>query len=111
MPDNWVPDSCTLPLADQPLRVAEFRDLFAGAVHAVSRPEPTRLRLSLDPSPDVAAQAARLATAETACCSFFTFTLTVAQGSVTLDVSVPASHLAVLDGLAGQATAALASPA
>lgn len=108
MPPDWVPDSCTLPLAEQPLRVAAFAALFTAAVRAVSRPEPTRLRLDLDPAPEVAAQAASLATAETACCSFFTFTLTVAQGSVTLDVTVPAAHLAVLDGLAERAT--LASP-
>lgn len=101
MPHNWVPESCTLPAAEQPLRVAEFGDLFAG-VQGVSRPEPTRLRLRLDPAR--AAQAARLAVTETACCSFFTFTLTVAQGSVTLDVTVPAAHLAVLDGMAEQAT-------
>ncbi len=28
---GWVPDACTLPTVDQPLRVAEFDDLFARA--------------------------------------------------------------------------------
>jgi hypothetical protein len=95
---TWVPPACTLPTADQPLRIAEFADLVAHA--AVHRPEPTRVTLGLEPTPEVAATAAGLAMRETACCSFFTFTLTVTEGRLDLDVTVPAGHEDVLAGLA-----------
>jgi hypothetical protein len=42
---DWVPAACTLPTAEQPLRVAEFDDLFATSVRAVDRVGPTVLRL------------------------------------------------------------------
>ncbi|MFB4289524.1 hypothetical protein ACBI99_17905 [Nonomuraea sp. ATR24] len=96
---GWVPSSCTLPSAEQPLRVAEFDALFADAVRGVARPERTRLRLELALSPDNAARAAELAARENGCCSFFTFGLSIAAGSLTLDVAVPAEHVEVLDAL------------
>jgi hypothetical protein len=57
---QWVPSACTLPTAEQPLRVAEFDALFAEAVQAIARPEPARLRLELGFSPEHAARAAEL---------------------------------------------------
>ncbi|MCK2218244.1 hypothetical protein MF672_031300 [Actinomadura sp. ATCC 31491] len=103
---GWAPSACTLPTAEQPLRVAEFDALFADAVQAVQHPEQTRLRLELVFSPENAARAAELAARENGCCSFFTFTLTVAEGSLALEVAVPAEHVEVLDALAERAGAA-----
>jgi hypothetical protein len=80
--------------------MAEFAALFAEAAGQMERPAPTRLRLELRPSPRVAARAAGLAVAETSCCSFFTFTLRVAGGSVSLEVTVPDAYAAVLDAFA-----------
>lgn len=80
--------------------MAEFGSLFADAVRRVERPGPTVLRLGLRPGPEVAARAARLAAAETRCCSFFAFTLRLTDGRVTLEVSVPPAHTAALDALA-----------
>ena len=101
-PKNWVPASCTLPNVQRPLRVAEFDDLFAAAVRRIERPTATRLRLTLEPGPGRAAQARNLARRETACCSFFTFE--VLEGdALSLDVTVPAAHAAVLDALAARA--------
>jgi hypothetical protein len=31
----WVPDACSLPTVDRPLRLTEFDDLFAVAVRRV----------------------------------------------------------------------------
>jgi len=101
----WVPQACTLPTAEQPLRVADFARLLASVQH-VERRQPTWLHADLDPSPRTASRAAELAMAETACCSFFTFTLTASGGCLALDISVPAAHAAVLDALAGQAVTA-----
>jgi hypothetical protein len=41
-------DACTLPTAEQPLREAEFNELFAGALRGMQRREPGCLRLYLD---------------------------------------------------------------
>jgi hypothetical protein len=97
---TWVPPTCTLPTAEQPLRAAEFADLFATAVRASTRPAPGRLELDLDPTPEVAATAAALAARETACCSFFTFALTATAGRLRLAITVEPGHADVLDGLA-----------
>jgi len=70
LPGSWVPQACTLPTAERPVRVAEFDRLFTDAVRTADRLSATRLALELDPTPEVAAQTAGLVTRETACCSF-----------------------------------------
>jgi hypothetical protein len=103
---TWVPDACTLPTEQVPLRVAEFNDLFARALRSLRRLEPTWLRLGLADAPGIEATVADLVARETACCSFFDFTLTHGNdGELWVDVRVPAGRQAVLDGLARQATA------
>jgi len=102
----WLPDACTLPTAERPLRVAEFDDLSTDAVRGIERIGADRLRLHLRPDSRTAARSAELAAAETACCSFFTFTLTITGGSLVLEVTVPAPHAAVLDALAARISAA-----
>ena len=42
---TWVPEACTLPTVDQPLRVAEFDELFATAVRPAERVGRTELRI------------------------------------------------------------------
>lgn len=105
----WVPESCTLPTAQQPLRAADFGRFFAGAVLGVERTAPTGVRLELEPGPRAAARAAELAAAEVSCCSFFTFTLTVTGRGLTLDITVPPAQAAVLDALTDRAEAARSS--
>ena len=61
--------------------------------------------MPLRASPQVAGRAAELVTAETACCSFFTFTLTATVGQLVLDIDVPAAYADVLDALAARAAA------
>jgi hypothetical protein len=96
-----VPDACTLPTVERPLRLAEFDDLFATALLSQQRPAPTRLQWHLDPA---AQQRARDLTArESACCSFFSFAFTVTGDELQLDIAVPAEQVAVLDALAGRA--------
>jgi hypothetical protein len=97
---GWAPDACTLPAARRPERAAEFDRLFADFVVGSGRPAPTTLQLELKPQPAAASRAAELAVAESACCSFFTFTLTARAGRLMLDVTVPSAYRSVLDGLA-----------
>jgi len=102
----WVaPDACTLPTAEQPLRVAEFDELFRTAVTWVDRRDATTLRLGLAPGAEVAARAADLAVRESDCCAFFTFTLAVSGARVHLEVTVPEMYTEVLDGLAARVAA------
>jgi hypothetical protein len=70
-----VPEVCTLPTVEQPLRLAEFQDLFAAAVRGVESVADTRLRLYLTGPDGVEATVRDLAARETQCCSFFTFTI------------------------------------
>lgn len=115
MDDTKAPDgtgvarACTLPTAQQPLRLAEFDDLFTTAVRSVQRVDRLRVRLELTPEAPLAARAADLLVRETGCCSFFTFTLTATGGQVSLDIAVPDAHVDVLDALADHAAAGAGS--
>jgi hypothetical protein len=111
---EWVAvEACTLPTADQPLRVAEFDDLFATALRAIEHSAaPVRARLLLAGGDDLSERVQRLADAETACCSFFTFTLTplatdeVVAADTTalaLDIEVPVARADVLAALVQRA--------
>jgi hypothetical protein len=108
---EWVPEACTLPTVDQPLRLAEFDDLFATALRDQRRLSPTVLRWRLDPAAEPVAR--DLTARESSCCSFFTFTFAAAgegeHEAVNLDVQVPPAQIAVLDALAGRAVAGMAA--
>jgi hypothetical protein len=101
-----VPRACTLPTDAQPLRVAEFDMLFAGAVAPTVRVSPTHLRVHLATGDTVAATTQDLLARETECCAFFTFTLRRSADSTTLDVRVPPEHATVLDAVGHRAETA-----
>jgi hypothetical protein len=103
----WVPEACTLPTVDRPLRAGEFDDLFATTLRGVHRPAPTLLRLYVDRAAEHTTR--DLLARESECCSFFTFTYTSAEQFV-VDVEVPESQVAVLDALAARAQAAAPQP-
>ena len=95
--ETWVPTACTLPTAEQPLRVAEFDGLFATAVRPAERTSPTTLLVHL---PAGAASTIRdLVARETACCSFFSFDVRASDAGTDVLVQVPEAHAPVLDGL------------
>lgn len=104
LPLAWVPEACTLPTTKQPLRQAEFDDLFATSVHDSRRLSSTHLRLDLIGPYGLQAKVEDLAARESDCCSFFTFTVTAgAGGTVQFDIQVPTAHTDVLDALAQRA--------
>ena len=103
--DDWVPESCTLPTVEQPVRRAEFDDLFANDVLALHRESAQRIRLDLRPDTQAAGWAAELAVKETGCCSFFAFDLAIAGGAVSLSIEAGAAHEAVLAALESRAEA------
>ena len=104
-PDWTAVDACTLPTAEQPLRVAEFDALFATSLRAVERTpaSTTTARLVLVGGRDLRERVEQLVEAETACCSFFTFTVTGTDDVLAVDVEVPAAHADVLAALLARA--------
>jgi hypothetical protein len=108
---TWVTDACTLPTAEQPLRVAAFDALFGAAVVAVDKVDDHHARFELRSDPAIAGRAAELAMRETQCCSFFTFALVASGGRLHLDVSVPTAHVRVLGALVDRARSGAASVA
>ncbi len=100
-----MPGTCTLPTTERPLRLAEFDGLFHDALRGADRLTARHLRLHLDSTAEPTAR--DLIARESACCSFFTFDLARPDGdTLTLDIRVPATRVAVLDALALRATAA-----
>ncbi len=95
-----VPDACTLPTEEQPIRIAEFDELFTSRVVSSARHSATRLELRLRSG---CADAVRdLTERETQCCSFFTFTVRDEGDVVVLDIVVPDDYRSVLDGMEGR---------
>ena len=104
----WVPQACTLPTAEQPLRVAEFDDLLAAAIGAPTRRGPERLEIVL--APGTLAAVRDLVARESACCTFFAFGVRETAEGVLLDVGVPAAQVGILDAMQRAVEAALSRP-
>lgn len=101
---EWVaPAACSLPTADQPLRVAEFDAFFASHLMGAERVDDTHARLVLTATRDAAEQAQSLAERESSCCSFFTFSITSGPEGVCMDIVVPPEYVPVLDALVARA--------
>jgi hypothetical protein len=102
----WVPEACSLPTVERPLRVAEFDALLTASLQAQERISRTRVRWFLDP--DAEPSARDLTARETSCCSFFTFAISPVMpesgGLLQVDVSVPEQYSDVLDALQQRAT-------
>ena len=92
-----VPDACTLPTEERPIRVAEFDELFTTQVVSSARRSPNRLELHLRPG--CADSVRDLTEREAQCCSFFTFTVRDQPDAVVLDIVVPDTYQDVLDGM------------
>ena len=104
----WAPQACTLPTAQQPLRIGEFDALFATALNDLHRVDRTRLRLELKADADLETTARDLTARESECCSFFAFTFTRAEDALNLDIEVRPAHTDVLDGLEARARSKMA---
>ncbi|MEU8221670.1 hypothetical protein [Kribbella sp. NPDC048915] len=96
MDATWAPEACTLPTAERPFRVAEFNELFAEHLRRADRVDAQTLDIVLDPESRTTVE--DLTARETACCSFFTFTLT-GTAELHLRITVPPAQTAVLDGM------------
>ncbi len=99
--EAWVPQACTLPTVERPLRLLEFDDLFTTSLLRQRRVSPIRLLWQLDPAVEGAAR--DLTKRETSCCSFFSFSFASTGGGLQVEVEVPAEQVAVLDALTQRA--------
>jgi hypothetical protein len=95
--EDWAPASCTLPTAEQPLRLAEFDEFFWAALRQSTRTSTTRLNLVILRESEAAAR--DLAERETGCCSFFRFHFGHAADGVVMQIKVPKDRVDVLDAL------------
>ncbi len=93
---------CSLPDADLPTRVQEWGDLLRSVTDRQPLPGATGIRLTLDPgvAPD---QLLGLTMAEQGCCAFFSFTITVDQRGLALEVLAPDGAADLVDRLFGTA--------
>ncbi|MFG2888140.1 hypothetical protein [Streptomyces sp. NPDC048248] len=64
----WVPQSCTLPTEERPLRVAKWDALFSERLTSLSRPRPLHLQLYLAGGPGVEDRVRDLVARESGCC-------------------------------------------
>jgi hypothetical protein len=109
--DEWcAPDACSLPIADQPGRVAEWDTLFATAVRRVET-VPGGVRFELDRSRAKVAAVADLADRESQCCAFFSFGVTIARDAVALTVDADPEHVDVVEALTARALRLSGTPA
>lgn len=100
--DLLTTDACTMPTPERPLRVAELDALFASAVRSVER-RGRDVRMRLAGGEGLVEEVRDLTARESACCSFFTFTLAGTHDDLTLDISVPPGRQEILDALAVRA--------
>ncbi|PPJ24732.1 hypothetical protein [Nocardia nova] len=102
---DWVPDACTLPTVEQPIRLAEFDQFFADRVTQLRRPDATRVELVLAAEAESAGR--DLAARESRCCSFFTFDFDATTAGLVMSVSVPETYVGVLDAFATRVRSAI----
>jgi hypothetical protein len=103
-----IEDFCTLPTAAQPMRVKEFDELFRYQVGQPRRTGPHRVEFSFPSADGLSAQVSDLVARESACCSFFEFTIEgLDQDRLVLQIRVPANRDDVLDALTDLAITAI----
>jgi hypothetical protein len=102
-----------LPTDERPLRVAEFDELFAVHLKQVEQVGPRQARMVLVGPVGFADRVRDLADRETACCSFFEFTVSMERSgdaeleAVRLQIGVPSTQTEVLAALTGRAISAM----
>ena len=103
MDELLATDVCSLPIAERPLRLAEFDELFASSARSVTRLDGSGVRIHLAGGPGLREQVRGLAEREAACCSFFDFVVDGDDDDLVLAVSVPIERREILDALADRA--------
>jgi hypothetical protein len=105
-----IEDFCTLPAAAQPLRLVEFDELFRSQVVPPQQIDAHHVEFTFASAEGLHAKVSDLVARETACCSFFEFTIAehshgaADKDHLVLRVGVPASREDVLEALTNSAS-------
>jgi hypothetical protein len=102
-----IPIACSLETEQVPERLREWGAVFARVEARRPTPDGIDLRFPLDP--DVLGELAAVAAKEVACCSFFTFTLTIDASAAWLAVAAPADAVPLVRELFGPVDASPAA--
>jgi hypothetical protein len=106
-----VEDFCTLPVAAQPFRLMEFEELFRSQTRPPRRIDAHHVEFTFPNANDLYAHVSDLVARESACCSFFEFTInedaSADQDHLVLRIGVPANRDEVLEALTERAHAAI----
>ena len=108
-----VEEFCTLPVAAQPFRLMEFDELFRSQIRPPRRIDQHRVEFTFLGGEGLYAKVSDLVARETACCTFFEFTIVEhphdpdGEDHLVLLVGVPASRADVLEVLTDRAVAAM----
>lgn len=92
-----MPQACTLPTVERPLRLREFDSVFASALRRQDRVGAMTLRWVFDPA--AGTRVRDLTERESVCCSFFEFNLSDTNAGLLVEVTVPPNQGTVLDAL------------
>ena len=95
------PISCSLDAGEMDGRMDDWQALLGLVIDRT--PVTDGISVSFSPDPGVAAQVARLAVAEQACCPFFDFTVRVSGGELQLEVRGPQDAQEIISALFGVA--------
>jgi DNA-binding transcriptional MerR regulator len=95
------PISCSLEASEMAGQMDDWQALLALVIDRT--PVNDGVSLSFSPEPGIAAEVARLAAAEQACCSFFDFTVRVSGGNLHLEVRGPQEAQEMISSLFGVA--------
>jgi hypothetical protein len=114
---TWpVEEFCTLPAAAQPFRLMEFDELFRSQIKPPRRIDRHRVEFTFAGAGDMYVQVSDLVARETACCSFFEFSITqhprdlAGEDHLVLRVGVLAGRDDVLEALTDRAVTAMGGP-
>jgi len=95
------PISCSLEASEMAGQMDDWQALLALVIDRT--PVNDGVSLSFSPEPGIAAEVARLAAAEQACCSFFDFTVRLSGGKLHLQVRGPQEAQEIISSLFGVA--------
>ena len=100
LPSRDAPIVCNLEAEDVPKRLGEWQSVLE---HVEARREiPNGVELQVARDPDLLAALTAVATKEVACCSFFTFTLTIDANAARVVVVAPDDGVPLVRELFGR---------
>jgi hypothetical protein len=99
LPSRDDPIVCSLDTTDVPERLSEWQAVVDRAESRRTTPDGVEVRFPRDP--ELLSTLAALAAKEVACCSFFTFALTIDARSASLSVTTPPDGVALARELFG----------